>query len=65
MRRKMNKQTIDILLKMAFLIGCVGLGLGASNLINRYYAEQEAKSEVFDQFVDICLRTGGTEEVWW
>ena len=62
---KLNKQTIDIILKIAFVVGCVGLGLGASNLINRYYAEQAEKEEVFDQFVDICLRTGGTEEVWW
>lgn len=61
----MNKRTIDIILKVVFLVGCVGLGLGASNLVNKYYDEKAEKNDVFDQFVDICLRTGGIEDVWW
>ena len=61
----MNKKTIDIILKIAFIIGCAGLGLKASNLINEYNADKSAKDDVFDQFVDICMRSDDVEGVWW
>lgn len=61
----MNKQTIDILLKAAFVVVCAAAGYGVAELVNRHYAEEADKEEVFDQFIDICGRIDGVEGIWW